>query len=188
FFFFQAEDGIRDFHVTGVQTCALPIYNPSTASINNSLHTQWTIENLLTYDRTFAEKHNLNVVGLYSAEQIRYNSSYVSALHIPEDKFQFYNLGHATGEITVNPNDQDYYKTGLMSWMGRVMYDYDGKYMVSATIRTDGSSRLATGHQWHAYPAISAGWNAKRESFLSDVSWLNLLKFRVGFGQTSNQS
>src|SRR5690606_38617543 len=63
-----------------------------------------------------------------------------------------------------------------------------GKYMVSATIRTDGSSRLATGHQWHAYPAISAGWNAKRESFLSDVSWLNLLKFRVGFGQTSNQS
>lgn len=161
---------------------------PSTASINNSSHTQWTVENLLTYDRTFAEKHNVNVVGLYSVEQINYNSSHVSALNIPDDKFQFYNLGHATGEITVNPNNQDYYKTGLMSWMGRVMYDYDGKYMLSATIRTDGSSRLAPGHKWHAYPAISAGWNVKRESFLSDVSWLDLLKVRVGFGQTSNQS
>ncbi|MGO1242650.1 MAG: SusC/RagA family TonB-linked outer membrane protein [Sphingobacterium sp.] len=161
---------------------------PSTASISNSLHTQWTIENLLTYDRTFAEKHNLNVVGLYSAEQIRYNRSQVSALDIPADQFQFYNLGHASGEITVDPNNQDYYKTGLMSWMARAMYDYDGRYMLSATIRTDGSSRLAPGHKWHAYPAISAGWNAKRESFLADVSWLDLLKFRVGYGQTSNQS
>lgn len=127
---------------TGEGVFSSEITAPSNASINNSLHTQWTIENLLTYDRTFAEKHNLNVVGLYSAEQIRYNSSHVSALHIPADQFQFYNLGHATGEITVNPNNQDYYKTGLMSWMGRVMYDYDGKYMLSATIRTDGSSRL----------------------------------------------
>src|SRR5699024_11867740 len=101
---------------------------------------------------------------------------------------QVYNLGHATGEITVDPNNQDYYKTGLLSWMGREMYDYDGRYMVCATIRTDGSSRLAQGHKWHAYPAISAGWNANRESFLSDVSWLDMLKFRMGYGQTSNQS
>lgn len=173
---------------TGEGVFSSEVNNPSTASINNSLHTQWTIENLLTYDRTFAEKHNFSVVGLYSAEQIRYNSSHVSALHIPADQFQFYNLGHATGEITVDPNNQDYYKTGLLSWMGRVMYDYDGRYMVSATIRTDGSSRLAQGHKWHAYPAISAGWNAKRESFLSDVSWLDMLKFRMGYGQTSNQS
>ncbi|TYP97243.1 TonB-linked SusC/RagA family outer membrane protein [Sphingobacterium allocomposti] len=161
---------------------------PSNATISNSLNTQWTIENLLTYDRTFADKHNINVVGLYSAEQVMFNSSQVRALHIPADQFQFYNLGHATGEITVDPNNQGYYKTGLMSWMGRVMYDYDGRYMLSVTARADGSSRLAPGHKWHAYPAISAGWNVKNEAFMENVNWLDALKLRVGYGQTSNQS
>ncbi|WP_243403282.1 SusC/RagA family TonB-linked outer membrane protein [Sphingobacterium haloxyli] len=161
---------------------------PSNATISNSMNTQWTVENLLTYDRTFADKHRINVVGLYSAEQIMFNSSQVRALHIPADQFQFYNLGHATGEITVDPDNQGYYKSGLMSWMGRVMYDYDGRYMVSATVRSDGSSRLAPGYKWHAYPAISAGWNIKNESFMESVSWLDALKLRAGYGQTSNQS
>ncbi len=72
--------------------------------------------------------------------------------------------------------------------MGRVMYSYDDRYMLSATYRSDGSSRLAKGHNWHSYPAISAGWNIKKESFLRDVNKIDLLKLRVGFGQTSNQS
>lgn len=162
--------------------------NPSQATIGNSIHTQWTIENILTYDKTFSEKHNLNFTGLYSAEEIRFNSSQVSARDIPADQFQYYNLGHAEGEITVNPNNQGYHRMGLMSWMGRVMYDYDGRYMLSATVRADGSSRLAPGRQWHSYPAISAGWNVKNESFMQDVNWLDNLKLRVGYGQTSNQS
>lgn len=94
---------------------------PSSASINNSLTTNWAIENMLTYDRTFAEKHNLNVVALYSAEQTRYNKSDISAKNLPADHFQYYNLGMATGEITINPNNQAYSESGLMSWMGRVM-------------------------------------------------------------------
>lgn len=162
--------------------------NPSTASISNSLTTNWAIENLLTYDRTFADKHKLNLLAMYSAEQSHYNSSNVAAKDIPSDAFQFYNLGRAYGEITVNPDYQNYWEAGLVSWMGRVMYSFDSRYMLSATIRTDASSRLAPGHKWHTYPAISAGWNIKNESFMNNVTLIDLLKLRVGFGQTSNQS
>ncbi len=161
---------------------------PSTASVSNSLTTNWAIENLVTYDRTFAQKHQVNVVAMYSAEQTRYNKSQMSAKNIPSDAFQFYNLGRAQGEITVDPNNQDYQVSGLMSWMGRAMYSYDNRYMISATFRSDGSSRLAKGHQWHTYPALSVGWNIKNESFMKDVKMVDALKLRVGYGETSNQS
>jgi len=161
---------------------------PSTASISNSLTTDWVVENLLTYDHTFREKHQINVTALYSAEQSRYNSSYISAKDIPNDAFQFYNLGQATGEITIDPNNQNYQESGLLSWMGRIMYAYNDKYMLSVAVRSDGSSRLAPGHQWHTYPAISAGWNIANESFMKSITQINQLKLRVGFGQTSNQA
>ncbi|MDM8161438.1 TonB-dependent receptor [Labilibaculum sp. K2S] len=159
----------------------------STAGISNSRNTNWVIQNLLTYDRRFG-KHSINVVGLYSVEETLYNSSNVSAKDIPADAFQFYNLGRAAGEITVNPEYQNYEKSGLMSYMGRAMYSYDNRYMISATIRSDASSRLAEGHKWHTYPALSVGWNIANESFMSDITAVNTLKLRVGFGQTSNQS
>lgn len=161
---------------------------PSTAAVTNAHTTNWTVENLVTYDRTFAEKHQLNVVGLYSAEETQYNSSYISATNIPSDAFQFYNLGNATGEIVVNPDNQGYYKSGLMSWMGRAMYSYDDRYMLSVAFRSDGSSRLAPGHKWHTYPAVSVGWNISKESFMENITWLDNLKLRAGYGQTSNQS
>ncbi len=160
----------------------------STANIANTHTYHWLVENMLTYDRTFAQKHNVNVVALYSAEQNKYTRSSMAARDIPSDAFQFYNLGHAGGEITVNPNGQDYQLSGLQSWMGRVMYSYDDKYMLTATLRSDGSSRLAEGHKWHTYPAISAGWNISSEPFMTNVSVINNLKLRFGYGQTSNQS
>lgn len=160
---------------------------PSTASIENSHMTNWAVENMLTYDRTFG-KHQLNAIAMYSAEETRYNGSHIAARDIPADHFQYFNLGRATGEITINPDYQGYQVSGLQSWMGRVMYSYDNRYMLSATLRSDGSSRLAPGHKWHTYPAVSAGWNIKNESFMRDVEFLDLLKLRVGYGQTSNQS
>lgn len=161
---------------------------PSTASINNSITTRYLVENLLTYDRTFNDSHRLNIVGLYSTEETRFNSSSIAARGIPSDQFQFYNLGQATGEITIDPDNQGYYRSGLMSYMGRVMYEYENRYMLSATLRSDGSSRLAEGHKWHTYPAISAGWNIGNETFMNDVDWMNSLKLRVGYGETSNQA
>lgn len=160
---------------------------PSSASLEHTEMTNWTIENLITYDRTFG-KHQLNIVGMYSAEETVYTKSHIAALDIPASYLQYYNLGRAEGTITVNPDNWDYQKSGLMSWMGRAMYTYDNRYMLMATVRADASSRLAKGHQWHTYPAVSAGWNIGQESFMDDLEWLDILKVRVGYGQTSNQA
>jgi TonB-linked SusC/RagA family outer membrane protein len=174
---------------TGMGVFATNATTPSSGSISNSLRTNWAVENLLTYDRTFAEKHQVNAVAMYSAEQTMYNSSNISATEIPSDALQFYNLGQAPGDkVTINPDYQSYEVSGLLSYMGRVMYSYDNRYMASATVRSDASSRLAPGHKWHTYPALSLGWNIKNESFMQDVNLLDALKVRVGYGQTSNQS
>jgi TonB-linked SusC/RagA family outer membrane protein len=173
---------------TGVGVNNINPNYPSSASRDNRWTTNWTVENLLTYDRTFAEKHNINVVGLYSAEQTTYSRTNMAARDIPNDQFQYWNLGQAEGTLTIDPKLQDYWQSGLMSYMGRVMYSYDDKYMLSATIRADASSRLAKGHQWHTYPAVSVGWNINKESFMSGIPQINNLKLRMGYGETSNQA
>ncbi len=159
----------------------------NSGSVYENQTRNWAVENLLTYDRVFAEKHNLNVVAMYSAEQTRYEQSGASAQEIPADYFQYYALDKATGQS--NLTGYGYNQSGLMSWMGRVMYSYDNKYMISAAVRADASSRLAPGHKWHTYPAVSAGWNIAREDFMeSTKNWLDNLKLRVGYGETSNQA
>ena len=160
---------------------------PSTAGVSNAQTYHWVLENLLTYDRTFAQKHNINVTALYSSEQNKYNSSNMSAKSIPVDAFQFYNLGASTDPSSLVMGGS-YNLKGLVSYMGRIMYSYDNRYMISATLRSDASSVLAPGHKWHTYPAISAGWNISNESFMKDVPVIDRLKLRVGYGQTSNQS
>jgi TonB-linked SusC/RagA family outer membrane protein len=165
--------------------------NPTTASaasVDNRYTYHWTVENLLSFDRTFGGKHTINAVALYSAEQQKYTRSNMAARDIPADAFQFYNIGQAAGQITVDPNNQDYQLWGLSSMMGRVMYSYANRYMISATVRSDGSSRLAPGNKWHTYPAVSVGWNLANESFMQNITLFNSLKLRAGFGQTSNQS
>jgi TonB-linked SusC/RagA family outer membrane protein len=163
----------------------------SSASINNSHNVNWSIENLLIYDRTFREKHHINLTALYSSEQTTYWYSTMSATGIQNDAFQFYNMGAVTdpnGVITVNPNDQSYWQRGLTSWMGRLLYSYEDRYMFTGTVRSDASSVLAPGHKRHTYAAASAGWNISKESFFQNVTAVDNLKLRVGFGQTSNQA
>ena len=145
----------------------------------------WAVENLLTYDHAFG-KHNLNLVAMYSAEQTTYEQTGGSAQGIPADYFQYYALDKATGQS--NLTGYNYWQSGLISWMGRAMYSYDNKYMLSVAVRSDASSRLAPGHKWHTYPAVSAGWNIARESFMENLTWIDNLKLRVGYGETSNQS
>ena len=173
---------------TGEGVFATTADTPSTANVSNSINTNWTAENILSYDRTFGGKHNISALALYSAQDNKYNSSSVSARDIPSDAFQFYNLGRADGEIIVNPANQAYEKTGLMSYMGRIMYAYDNRYMISATYRSDGSSRLAPGNKWHSYPAVSVGWNISNEAFMKEVKTISQLKLRAGYGETSNQA
>lgn len=177
---------------TGVGVFSTDPNNPNTASIGNSLTTQWTIENLLFYDRTFAQKHNLNLTALYSSEETNYNSSSISRKNLAGDSFQYFNLGQtSTGsndDITINPGSQGYNQSGLISYMARAIYTYDDKYLITATYRRDASSRLAEGHKWHDYPAVSVGWNVDKETFMQNVNWVNSLKIRAGYGETSNQS
>lgn len=177
---------------TGVGVFSSNVANPNSASIGNSLSTSWTTESLLTYDHTFAQKHKVSALGMYSAEQSSYNSSSIQRKNIAGDNFQYFNLGQSStannDDITINNSYQGYNKSGLISYMGRVMYSYDDRYMISATYRNDASSRLAPVNQWHSYPAISAGWNINKESFMKNVTWIDALKLRAGYGQTSNQS
>ena len=91
--------------------------------ISESQTYNWAVENLITYDHTFAEKHNLNVVGMYSAEQTTYESTGANAQDIPADYFQYFALDKATGQA--NLTGYNYWQSGLISWMGRVMYSYD---------------------------------------------------------------
>ncbi len=172
---------------TGKGINTVNVNEPSSQSMQQSEYTNYAVENVLSYDRTFNEKHNISAVGLYSVEQTRYTSNHMSSRDVPE-YFQYYNIGAGKSDVTVNPNYQNYWQAGLMSWMGRVMYSYDNRYMVSAALRSDASSRLAKGHQWHTYPAISAGWNIAKESFMADQDLVDNLKLRVGYGQTANQA
>lgn len=160
----------------------------SESTIRNELSTQWLVENLLTYDKTFADKHTINFVGLYSNEQYTGNKSQISRRGITSDAFQFYNIGNSEEPIIINPGDQDYTQWGLTSYMARAMYSYDNKYFISGTIRADGSSRLAPGNKWFTYPAVSVGWTVSNETFMKNLSWINLVKFRAGYGKTSNQA
>lgn len=172
---------------TGVGINAVNPTTISSAAVMNQVTTDYTVENLLMYDRTFG-KHNISALGLYSASNNVFNQSRITGRDIPSDAFQFYNIGQAAVEVAVPPGDQIYNKFGLLSYMGRAMYSYDDRYLLSVTVRADGSSRLAPGYKWNRYPAVSAGWNIARESFMSNVSAVNLLKLRVGYGQTSNQA
>ena len=162
---------------------------PSTASLSHGITTHWTVENLLTYDRIFANKHHLNIVGMYSAEQQKNTKTSLSGRDIPADYFQYYNIGQSLEEINVSPTGQSYQLWGLLSYMGRIMYTYDDRYMFSAAVRSDASSRLAEGHKWHTYPAVSVGWNLHNEEFFSPLlHTIDQLKIRLGYGETSNQA
>lgn len=174
---------------TGMGVDSFNTANPNSGRVSNNETTNWSLESLLTYDRTFNGKHHLNAVAMYSAEQTTYTQNGLSARNIPNEQFLYYNLGQSNAEdITVSPNNANYWQAGLLSYMGRVMYSYADKYMISATVRSDASSRLAKGHQWHTYPAVSLGWNIDKEDFMSNVDWLSELKLRAGYGETSNQA
>ena len=173
---------------TGQGVGATTESTPNTASWSFSENFNWTVENLLSYDRTFGGKHRVNFVALYSAEQTTSNGQSLNGNNIPNELFQWYNIGSAlASDITVNKGSYTQY--GLMSYMARLMYSYDDRYMISAAVRSDASSRLAPGHQWHTYPAVSIGWNIHKEPFMQGATrWMDELKLRVGYGVTSNQA
>ncbi|MFN8253558.1 MAG: TonB-dependent receptor [Ferruginibacter sp.] len=160
----------------------------NTASVNNSEGYGYTLENILTYDKTIG-KHKFTVTGLYSYQEDHSHNTFVSKDSIDEDFIQFYNLGQANASNNVKPvvsgSEVSY---ALESYMGRLNYVYNDRYMATLTYRVDGSSRLAPGNKYHEYPAASFGWNISSEKFMKRFKFIDNLKLRFGFGQTSNQS
>lgn len=155
------------------------------ARVRNEEQLSWTAENVITYDKTFAENHRLTFTGLYSAQQSKSWSTLVSKDSIGAEFIQYYNLGIAspTSNYLLDGGESTW---GLVSYMGRLNYAFKDRYLATVTFRRDGSSRLA--QKWHNYPAVAVGWNIAEESFLADQNFLSVLKLRVGYGQTSNQS
>ena len=177
----------RDGNFTGQGVANVNEQAPNGAGVSSSLTTDYVIENLLTYDKTFANKHQVNVVGLFSTQNTKVDGTNLSVRNLPNEQFLYYNLGSALLE-DITGYGGFYGENSLLSYMGRAMYQYDNRYLITATVRSDGSSRLAPGNKWVTYPAVSVGWNLGNEAFIENVDWINLLKFRAGYGQTSNQA
>ncbi len=157
----------------------------NSASQSKSTTTNWAVEHLLTYDKTFGN-HTVNAVALFSAEKQEYYRSNINATNLPNPYALYFDMAQAeSSNKSIGQSYQDY---GLRSMMARVMYSYADRYMLSVALRSDESSRLAKGNNKHTYPAISVGWNIAKENFMSNVDYINTLKLRVGYGVTSNES
>ncbi len=160
--------------------------NGSTAAIRNEDSWSYTIENLLSYEKELG-KHNLNVTGLFSAQEQENQRNGLDAHAVFADFLQFYNF--SLSQVTTVPDGVfGYSKWGLLSGMARVNYDFDGRFLATATLRADGSSRLSDGNKWFVYPALALAWNMGNESFMAAQTVFSALKLRAGLGRTSNQA
>ena len=159
--------------------------NPASASRGHGVNTSWDLEHLLTFNRTFNDVHNISLTGMFSVERTENTSGSYSITHTGADYMQYFMMQYFEGTPSLSSSYTDY---GLMSVMGRAMYTYANKYMATVMVRSDGSSRLAEGRKWHTYPAVSVGWNISNEDFMDNVAWVDMLKLRAGYGQTSNQA
>ena len=159
----------------------------ATATIGNAETYSYVLENILTYDKTFAEKHHLTFTGLYSAQKDHSQSSGFLGTGFPANYVQDANLNLAATVVADPSNPGSFAERGLLSYMARVNYAFADKYLLTATVRTDGSSVLSPGNQYFTYPAVGLGWNIMNEDFMSGVNSISSLKLRGGWGITSNQ-
>lgn len=144
----------------------------------------YTVENILTYDKTIAEDHALNLTGLFSLQKTRTEVNDVSYRDVLADYIQYYNPKYASSVTSSG----DFNKASILSYMGRLNYTYKNKYLLTATLRADGSSRLAAGNKWHSFPSAALGWNIKNEKFLENNKLVSALKLRSSYGKIGNQA
>lgn len=139
------------------------------------------LENLLTFDRTFGA-HKVSLLAGFSYQDSRYRYLYGSGQGMAEG---IYELDAAASGLTANGNSSHSTMTSLL---GRVFYSYADRYLITATIRRDGSSRFGPEHHYGNFPSVSVGWNIGEEPFVKNkVKWLDQLKLRGGYGKLGNQ-
>lgn len=154
-----------------------PVAEASTGSYYN-----WLVENQLTWNRDFG-LHSVNAVVVQSAQKETYKGVYVKATDYPNDYIQTITGG------TVSNGTSKTTQWSLASYLARVQYSYDGKYMLSAAIRADGSSRFGKNNRWGYFPSASVAWRFSGENFFRDnaaLGWLDDGKIRLSYGETGN--
>lgn len=165
------------------------IYDLGTYGINEapdlsegfSSFDSWVLENTLNYDRVFG-KHTVAAMVGYSAQKDKYYGLTGSNSDIPEY------IDTMTGNVTTMKAGSSISEQALVSLFGRIMYSYDDRYLLSASIRRDGSSRFKKGHQFGSFPSVSVGWNINREKFFKPLEHIfDQMKLRFSYGKLGNQ-
>lgn len=153
------------------------------ATVNNKTSYGWTWDNVLSYIRTFGD-HSINAMALYSAQKNNSESYDATALN-PIETTKWWNLGTgSSGDANVNSS---FSENSMESIAVRANYSWKNRYMVTATVRWDGSSRFAPDFRWGCFPSFALGWNIAEEPFMQKW-WLNNLKLRASYGVTGNNS
>ena len=155
-----------------------------TASDNRNMNTVLVFDNILTYN-TNIKKHGIDIMAGSSYTQSDYTNSWINGSHFRNDKIQTLN---AANKISWDGTGTGASQWAISSYFARVSYNYDSKYMLTMNMRADGSSKLHPDHRWGIFPSFSAAWRISSEKFMKDITWIDDLKLRGGWGQTGNQS
>ena len=157
------------------------------AEISNSKSTDIQYESTLQYSNKFG-LHSIQAVAGYAYQQLGYNGSSMYNYGYDVDFFGANNIGAGSalknGQATISSSRES---SKYIAFFGRFMYNYAEKYLVSLSLRHDGSSRFGTNNKWATFPAVSLGWRISQEEFIKDIQWIDELKLRAGFGMTGNQ-
>ena len=158
------------------------------ASRSYSKERQYVVEWLTNYSGSFGS-HNVKGMAGYSYQYAQYSGLDAYNKDFPNDGLGYDNLGSGEyakeeGEIDMGSYRND---SKLISFFGRVSYDYAGKYMFTASLRHEGSSKFGADNKWGNFPAVSAGWRISEEPFMKNVKWVSDLKLRADYGVTGNQ-
>ncbi|HMG66972.1 MAG TPA: TonB-dependent receptor, partial [Chitinophagaceae bacterium] len=182
---FRQENG-NTYNGPNVWTnAAATTQSASNASISNTEAWNYDLQNLVYYDKTFATKHKIGFTGLFETIKDHSQSSSFNATGVPADYILNSNFSLANSVVA---NAGNFSESGLVSYMGRLNYGFDNRFLATATVRVDGSSTLSPGHQYFTYPAFAGGWNISNEKFMSSLPFINVLKLRGGWGISGNRN
>lgn len=143
----------------------------------------WLWENTLTYDKQLGTDHHINLLAGYTAQNYDYNLLDVTGTNLlsndPNYKYiQALPITSLSWTNSIFPSSES-----ILSYLFRANYNYKDRYLVTVSLRADGSSKFASGHQWGYFPSTAFGWHASEEDFLKDVNWISNLKLRGSWGQ-----
>jgi len=178
-----------DMYTDGVYIDANSVANggsTSYASLLKGKAFSYTLDNLLYYDKTIGD-HSFGITLLASQTAFTGDSSTINGNGIPfaSQKWNALTSGTVTGTLSTSSN---LVEQQLLSYMGRVNYSFKDKYLLTASIRRDGSSVFAKGHQYDNFPSAALAWRISREDFMQHSTWVNELKLRAGVGVTGNSA